>query len=69
MIKRSIFTIVLATAAMVVQAQEWFKTDSVTIQGRIEGYDAEQWLNVKATHRWRCSWLRPIYRRDLARDT
>ena len=42
MIKRSIFTIVLATAAMVVQAQEWFKTDSVTIQGRIEGYDAEQ---------------------------
>ena len=42
MIKRTIFTIVLATAAMVVQAQEWFKTDSVTIQGRIEGYDAEQ---------------------------
>ena len=42
MIKRTIFTIVLATAAMVVQAQEWFKTDSVTLQGRIEGYDAEQ---------------------------
>ena len=40
--KRTIFTIVLATAAMVVQAQEWFKTDSVTLQGRIEGYDAEQ---------------------------
>ena len=42
MFKRTIFTIVLATAAMVSQAQEWFKTDSVTFQGRIEGYDAER---------------------------
>ena len=42
MIKRTIFTIVLAGAAMVGQAQEWFKTDSVTFQGRIEGYDAER---------------------------
>lgn len=42
MIKRSIFTIMLASAAMVGQAQEWFKTDSVTLHGCIEGYDAEQ---------------------------
>ena len=44
--KKTIITILLALAAMAGQAQtiptDWFKTDTITIRGRIEGYDAER---------------------------
>jgi hypothetical protein len=44
--KSTIITILLALVAMAGQAQtippDWFKTDTITIRGRIEGYDAEQ---------------------------
>ena len=44
--KKTIITILLTLVAMVGQAQtiptDWFKTDTITIRGRIEGYDAER---------------------------
>ena len=44
--KKTIITILLALVAMAGQAQtiptDWFKTDTITIRGRIEGYDAER---------------------------
>ena len=44
--KQTIITILLALIAIAAQAQivpeDWFKTDTITIKGRIEGYDAEQ---------------------------
>ena len=44
--KKTIITILFALVAMVGQAQtiptDWFKTDTITIRGRIEGYDAER---------------------------
>ena len=44
--KQTIITILLTLVAMVGQAQtiptDWFKTDTITIRGRIEGYDAER---------------------------
>ena len=43
--KKVIITILLALVAMSGQAQtiskDWFKTDTITVKGRIEGYDAE----------------------------
>ena len=44
--KKTIATILFALVAMTGQAQtisqDWFKTDTITIKGRIEGYDAEK---------------------------
>ena len=41
--KKTIITILLTLVAMVGQAQtiptDWFKTDTITIRGRIEGYE------------------------------
>lgn len=44
--KQTIITILLALVAMAGQAQtipqDWFKTDIVTVKGRIEGFNAER---------------------------
>ena len=44
--KKIIITILLALVAMAGLAQtipqNWFKTDTVTVKGRIEGFDAER---------------------------
>ena len=44
--KKTIITILLALVATAGQGQtipqDWFKTDTITIRGRIEGYDAER---------------------------
>ena len=44
--KKTIITALLVLVAMAAQGQEipqdWFKTDTIIVQGRIEGYDAEK---------------------------
>lgn len=44
--RKTIIIALFALVAMVGQGQtmpqDWFKTDSITIRGRIEGYDAEK---------------------------
>ena len=44
--KKNIITALLIFAAMAAQGQtipqDWFKTDTITIRGRIEGFDAER---------------------------
>ena len=44
--KKTIITILLALVAIAGQGQtipqDWFKTDTITIRGRIEGFDAER---------------------------
>ena len=44
--KKTFITMMLALITMAGQAQtiptDWFKTDTITIRGRIEGYDAER---------------------------
>ena len=44
--KKSIITMMLALVATAGQGQtiphDWFKTDTITIRGRIEGFDAER---------------------------
>ena len=43
---KTFITMMLALVTMAAQGQtipqDWFKTDTITIRGRIEGYDAER---------------------------
>ena len=52
MIKNALTTLLLAIVALTGQAQaipqDWFKADTITIKGSIEGYDAEKFGFRKA---------------------
>ena len=65
--KKTIITTLFVLVAVVGQAQtiptDWFKTDTITIRGRIEGYDAE--LAKKITGKHHFTWTHLVEAKDM----